>query len=218
MPCEARPTAKPRARQSATPRAFISGVTWADYGFQAGQSFTIAGAGANNGTYTVASVNGGKLEITTDFGSAGTLAILVSIGLIFMLPKSSFRKATRLALALGLVIMAAALPSQNRLWAALHGTSVDHIIVTEDSTNSIPVLVNDSDPDGDPLTAEDVRANAARYGGDPSFVVAAGESAARSGLKNADEIGDLGRAFDKLLDERIAQLEEAGVQFVQAGR
>jgi methyl-accepting chemotaxis protein len=39
--------------------------------------------------------------------------------------------------------------------------------------------------------------------------VAAGESSARSGLKEPDEIGELGRAFDNLLDERIAQLEKA---------
>jgi methyl-accepting chemotaxis protein len=36
--------------------------------------------------------------------------------------------------------------------------------------------------------------------------VAQGASSARSQLKQADEIGELGRAFDKLLDERIAQL------------
>ena len=68
------------------------------------------------------------------FGSAGTLAILVSLGLIFMLARSSFRKAIRLVLALSLVIITAALPGQNRLWAALHGTSVDQIIITEDSS------------------------------------------------------------------------------------
>ncbi len=39
--------------------------------------------------------------------------------------------------------------------------------------------------------------------------VAAGRTAERSALKQADEIGDLGRAFDNLLDERIAQLEKA---------
>ena len=38
--------------------------------------------------------------------------------------------------------------------------------------------------------------------------VAQGDSAARSRLKQADEIGELGRAFDNLLDERIAQLEQ----------
>lgn len=38
--------------------------------------------------------------------------------------------------------------------------------------------------------------------------VAAGETGARSRLKTGDEIGELGRAFDKLLDERIAQLEK----------
>jgi methyl-accepting chemotaxis protein len=39
--------------------------------------------------------------------------------------------------------------------------------------------------------------------------VAGGETKARSGLKNRDEIGDLGRAFDQLLDERLAQLAKA---------
>ncbi len=39
--------------------------------------------------------------------------------------------------------------------------------------------------------------------------VAAGKTGARSQLAQADEIGELGRAFDKLLDERIAQLEKA---------
>ncbi len=38
--------------------------------------------------------------------------------------------------------------------------------------------------------------------------VAGGDSTARSKLKGADELGELGRAFDKLLDERIAQLEQ----------
>jgi methyl-accepting chemotaxis protein len=40
--------------------------------------------------------------------------------------------------------------------------------------------------------------------------VAGGETAARSLLKEQDEIGDLGRAFDGLLDDRIAALEKAG--------
>ncbi len=39
--------------------------------------------------------------------------------------------------------------------------------------------------------------------------VAAGQSKARSQLVQADEIGELGRAFDKLLDERIAAQEKA---------
>jgi methyl-accepting chemotaxis protein len=39
--------------------------------------------------------------------------------------------------------------------------------------------------------------------------VAQGKTNARSRLAEADEIGELGRAFDKLLDERIAQLEKA---------
>jgi methyl-accepting chemotaxis protein len=39
--------------------------------------------------------------------------------------------------------------------------------------------------------------------------VAAGKTDARSRLAQPDEIGELGRAFDKLLDERIAQLEKA---------
>jgi methyl-accepting chemotaxis protein len=39
--------------------------------------------------------------------------------------------------------------------------------------------------------------------------VASGQSNARSGLQQRDEIGDLGRAFDQLLDERIATLERA---------
>jgi methyl-accepting chemotaxis protein len=39
--------------------------------------------------------------------------------------------------------------------------------------------------------------------------VAGGKTGARSQLAQADEIGELGRAFDKLLDERIAQLEKA---------
>jgi methyl-accepting chemotaxis protein len=38
--------------------------------------------------------------------------------------------------------------------------------------------------------------------------VAQGRTEARSRLEEADEIGELGRAFDKLLDERIAQLEK----------
>lgn len=39
--------------------------------------------------------------------------------------------------------------------------------------------------------------------------VAGGDIAARSQLAEKDEIGDLGRAFDNLLDERIASLEKA---------
>ena len=39
--------------------------------------------------------------------------------------------------------------------------------------------------------------------------VAGGETAARSKLTEQDEIGDLGRAFDGLLDDRIASLEKA---------
>ncbi len=39
--------------------------------------------------------------------------------------------------------------------------------------------------------------------------VAAGETSARSLLKEQDEIGDLGRAFDGLLDDRIAALEKS---------
>ena len=39
--------------------------------------------------------------------------------------------------------------------------------------------------------------------------VAGGDSAARSQLTEKDEIGDLGRAFDTLLDDRIAALEKA---------
>lgn len=39
--------------------------------------------------------------------------------------------------------------------------------------------------------------------------VAKGETGARSKLSQPDEIGELGRAFDNLLDERIAQLEKA---------
>jgi methyl-accepting chemotaxis protein len=39
--------------------------------------------------------------------------------------------------------------------------------------------------------------------------VASGETAARSQLTARDEIGDLGRAFDGLLDDRIASLERA---------
>ncbi len=38
--------------------------------------------------------------------------------------------------------------------------------------------------------------------------VAKGKTGARSKLTQPDEIGELGRAFDKLLDERIAQLEK----------
>lgn len=40
--------------------------------------------------------------------------------------------------------------------------------------------------------------------------VAGGETTARSQLTEQDEIGDLGRAFDGLLDDRIAALEKAG--------
>ncbi len=39
--------------------------------------------------------------------------------------------------------------------------------------------------------------------------VAGGESTARAKLTEQDEIGDMGRAFDSLLDERIAALEKA---------
>ncbi|TAE92722.1 MAG: HAMP domain-containing protein, partial [Runella slithyformis] len=39
--------------------------------------------------------------------------------------------------------------------------------------------------------------------------VAGGETDARSQLTEQDEIGDLGRAFDSLLDDRIAALEKA---------
>jgi methyl-accepting chemotaxis protein len=39
--------------------------------------------------------------------------------------------------------------------------------------------------------------------------VASGETAARSQLTEQDEIGDLGRAFDGLLDDRIASLEKS---------
>jgi methyl-accepting chemotaxis protein len=39
--------------------------------------------------------------------------------------------------------------------------------------------------------------------------VASGETAARSKLTEQDEIGDLGRAFDGLLDDRIASLEKS---------
>ena len=64
-----------RAVGGGTPvNASMSGVNWSTYGFAAGQSFTISGSGGNNGTYTVASVNGSKLEITTDFSTAGVLA------------------------------------------------------------------------------------------------------------------------------------------------
>lgn len=42
---------------------------------------------------------------------------------------------------------------------------------------------------------------------DMVVAVARGETGARSQLTQPDEIGALGRAFDKLLDERIAQLE-----------
>ena len=55
-------------------RAFVTGVNWLAQGFQVGHSFTISGAGDNNGTYTVAAVDATRLEITTDFASAGTLA------------------------------------------------------------------------------------------------------------------------------------------------
>ncbi len=40
--------------------------------------------------------------------------------------------------------------------------------------------------------------------------VAGGETAARSQLTGKDEIGDLGRAFDGLLDDRISALEKVG--------
>ncbi len=40
--------------------------------------------------------------------------------------------------------------------------------------------------------------------------VAGGETSARSQLTEKDEIGDLGRAFDGLLDDRITALEKAG--------
>jgi methyl-accepting chemotaxis protein len=40
--------------------------------------------------------------------------------------------------------------------------------------------------------------------------VASGDTAARTGLKEQDEIGQLGRSFDGLLDDRIASLEKAG--------
>jgi methyl-accepting chemotaxis protein len=39
--------------------------------------------------------------------------------------------------------------------------------------------------------------------------VAGGDTTARSRLKEPDEIGELGRAFDELLDERIAQFDKA---------
>jgi methyl-accepting chemotaxis protein len=42
--------------------------------------------------------------------------------------------------------------------------------------------------------------------------VAAGETDARSQLTEKDEIGDLGRAFDGLLDDRIASLEKASAE------
>ena len=41
-------------------------------------------------------------------------------------------------------------------------------------------------------------------------LVATGDTAARSQLTGQDEIGDLGRSFDALLDDRIASLEKAG--------
>jgi methyl-accepting chemotaxis protein len=40
--------------------------------------------------------------------------------------------------------------------------------------------------------------------------VASGNTAARTGLTEQDEIGQLGRSFDGLLDDRIASLEKAG--------
>jgi methyl-accepting chemotaxis protein len=40
--------------------------------------------------------------------------------------------------------------------------------------------------------------------------IAGGETTSRSKLTGQDEIGDLGRAFDGLLDDRIASLEKAG--------
>ena len=42
--------------------------------------------------------------------------------------------------------------------------------------------------------------------------VAAGHTKTRSKLKGADEIGQMGRAFDGLLDERIAQLEKVSTE------
>ena len=53
--------------------ASITGLDWASYGFQQNQSFTITGAGANDGTYTIASVSGNRLEISGAFASAGTI-------------------------------------------------------------------------------------------------------------------------------------------------
>ncbi|MCB1998993.1 MAG: LEPR-XLL domain-containing protein, partial [Rhodoferax sp.] len=61
-----------RAVGGGTPaQAFMTGADWAAFGFAAGQSFTISGGGANNGSYTVAGVDGNTLRISTDFASAG---------------------------------------------------------------------------------------------------------------------------------------------------
>ena len=60
--------------------AYITGVTWSDYAFQAGDSITISGSSlnegssTNDGTYVIASISGDKLYVTTDFSAAGESA------------------------------------------------------------------------------------------------------------------------------------------------
>lgn len=67
-------------------------------------------------------------------GSSGTLSLLISVSLLFLLPAAGMGKKQRWGVAAGLIAIALSLPTPTAWWAALHGSTEAEIIVTEDSS------------------------------------------------------------------------------------
>jgi spermidine synthase len=79
-------------------------------------------------------------------GTAGTLKLLALLSSLFLLGAWSRRRrlAPVLGLAAGVVLLAATMPGTASLWARLHGTSIDRLIVAEDNSG-VSVIRSETD-------------------------------------------------------------------------
>jgi spermidine synthase len=71
-------------------------------------------------------------------GTAATLKLLTALSSLFLLgwlrDRESARVVPRVGLAAAVVVVVAAMPGATALWARLHGTSVDRLVVAEDNS------------------------------------------------------------------------------------
>ena len=151
------------------------------------------------------------LGTLTWLGTTGTFRLLALIGLVFAGLGIRERGGRRLFLALGalLAVVAAAVPSQRRLWLRLHGTSEQASLLEEDATGVV-ALIPDKDtwgvwaggrwhsrlPFGDIHTA---------LGAAPAIIHPAPREVAIIGLGSGDTAASSGCRRD--VDQRITVFE-----------